>query len=314
MKKFLVLNLFIVGALLLVQNWGQAFGSDRYYSSDECCDRVYDCGDPLNCGSINFMARVGAAPTLWRDRGNFSAISCNGLAIVGFNQTTINFFQLPHYSKFFHVPWFIGGQIGYALTNNVEVYLELNYRAASSRGGSNQPSFVLYNQTPDPNDTVNIALTLKNHYRIFDAYVGARYYWGRYCCEQVAFFLGAKFGLVHHKPVCFQYLISPTDCPVQGPLNSTMNIPFFLRSTMPASGINFGFDWCIGCSWSVMLLVEAVATCGPATNQNFSANNGCTAGMSGGGMLPGSLPNNIIIGNIGTELFFPITLGLKYSF
>ena len=278
---------------------------DRYDNccpADECCQPAYDCGDPLNCGSLNFMLRVGAAPTVWRDRGSFSAVSCNALAIPGFNQSIVDIFQLPRFGKFFRVPWIIGGQIGYALTNNFEVYLEANYRSAKPR------EFTLSNVII-PNDTVNIRLTFANHYRAFDAYIGARYYWGRCWCEQVAFFLGAKFGLVSYKPVCFQYAVSSIACPAATPLSSSANTPFFLRHTAPGAGLNFGFDWCLGCGWSVMLIAEVVGSCGPSSNSNIVAGNACPVSM-----LPGILPNNLIVGSIGKELFFPITIGLKYSF
>ena len=269
---------------------------------NECCAPAYDCGDPLNCGSVNFVLRAGVAPILWKDRGQFSAFSCNALAIPGFSQTTINFFKMPRFSKFFRVPWIVGGQIGYALSDNVEIYLEANYRAAKNRNFSTTVTV--------PNDTVNISFEFQNNYRIIDAYVGARYYWGRCWCDQVAFFVGAKFGLVHHKPVCFRFLIASVNgCPAGAtPVLSPGDTPFFSRNTTPASGLNFGFDWCLGCGWSLMLMAEAVASCGPHGNSNIAVSNACNA------LLPTFSPTNLGVGHIGTELFFPITLGLKYSF
>ena len=311
-------NIFTIkklAVLCMMLSFASISQANRYEGADccptnDCCDRVYDCGDPLNCGSLNFMLRAGVAPTLWRDRGNFSLVSCNALAIPGFGQSVIDIFQLPKFSKFFHVPWLVGGQIGYALTNHFEVYLEFNYRSARAR------EFTLSNLPATPNETVNVILNLQDHYRVFDAYIGGRYYWGRCWCDQVAFFLGAKFGLVHHKPVCFQFVISPLNCPPptgseEPPvLNSVSNLPFFFRNTTAASGLNFGFDWCIGCGWSLMFTAEVVASCGPSSNDNIVLATGCPNPV-----LPNlGVPGNIIIGHIGTELFFPITLGLKYSF
>ena len=56
---------------------------------------------------------------------------------------------------------------------------------------------------PIPNDIVNVALDFHDGYRAADFYVGARYYWGRYWCDRIAFFLGGQFGLVHRQDVDF---------------------------------------------------------------------------------------------------------------
>jgi hypothetical protein len=292
-------------ALCIFSGWANnnfARANDNCCPEDRCGERVYDCGDPLNCGSINFWGRIGVAPTLWRDRGNFSALSCNALAIPGFGLDIVDFFKIPKFKKFFHIPFIVGGQIGYALTNNIEIFWEANYRRASHRNFTKSNVDI-------PNDTVNIIFQFDSPYRVFDTYVGARYYWDLCWCYPVAFFLGAKFGLVHHKSVCFNYLIASITCPIASGLSSTQNTPFFYSNTRPASGLNFGFDWCMGCGWSVMLMGEVVASCGPKSNGNIlaSATGNCSS-------LPSILPSNLIVGSIGTELFFPVTIGLKYSF
>ena len=268
---------------------------------DNCCDQYYDCGNPLNCGSVDFQIQAGVAPVLWRDRGEFSAVTCNGLAIPGFNQTIVNFFKLPKFSTLFHVPWIVGGHIGYGLTDYAEVYVEFNYRSAKAK------TFSLLNVTI-PNDVVNITLSSNDHYRVFDAYLGARYYWGfDCCCTNMAFFFGGKFGLVHHKGVNAAFNVTSVVCPVEAALNLT-SFPLFFRNTAPAAGLNLGFEWCVGCNFSVVLTGEVVATCGPKSNNNVpNINSGCN-------ILPTIFPTNLIVGHIGTELFFPVTLGLKYSF
>ncbi len=299
MKKNLSLKTLFLLCFLL--SWS---GINAYSDcAPECCDQVYDCGDPLNCGSINFLVHGGVAPTLWRNRGDFSLVSCNALNTSGIGQTVVKLFELPKFSKFFHVPWIVGGQIGYALTDHIEVYLEANYRSSKAK------NFVLNNVVLTPFENGNVSFVFQNSYRVIDAYVGARYYWGRCWCDRVAFFLGGKFGLVHHQPVNFQFLIVQQTCPIGAPLSSNGNTPLFLRNTVPAVGANFGFDWCIGCGWSVVLMGEVVAANGPKSNANIVVPNSCT-----GGILPALLPTNILIGNIETELFFPVTLGLKYSF
>jgi hypothetical protein len=52
---------------------------------------------------------------------------------------------------------------------------------------------------------------------------------------------------------------------------------------------------------------EVVATCGPKSNGNIPIAANCS-------QLSSIMPSNLIVGGTGTELFFPVTLGLKYSF
>lgn len=283
----------------------------RIYNADDCCARTccepeYDCGCPLNCGSLNIWLRGGVAPLNWRGRGDFSAVSCNALAIPGFSQAVVPLLSpLPSFKKFFHVPWTVGGQIGYAVTDSFEFYLAFDYRSASRRNNNNATFFV--DSITIPNDVVSIGLTLNNNYRAFDAYIGARYYWGRYWCDRLAFFLGGQFGLVHHKSICFTYAITSQNCANSAALISTTFTPLFFRNTRPAAGLNVGIDWCWGCGWSFMIMGEIVASCGQRGNSNILIASNCT-------LLPSILPSNLIVGGTGTELFFPVTFGLKYSF
>ncbi len=284
----------------------------RVYSESDCCQKSdcepdYDCGCPLNCGSLNIWLRGGVAPLSWRDRGDFSALSCNSLATT-FGQDIVPILHpLPQFKKFFHLPWIAGGQIGYAFTDCFEFYLEFNYRSASRRVFT-QEGIVI------PNDTVTVTLTFNDNYRVYDAYIGGRAYWGRYWCDRLAVFFGAKFGLVHHKSICLASpsTITSSSCPASLPLQiaaGTATVPFFLRNTRPAAGINAGFDWCLGCGWSFMIMGEIVASCGPKSNGegNLVITSNCT-------QLPSILPSNLIVGGTGTELYFPVTFGLKYSF
>lgn len=285
----------------------QAF-SRGYESSDcckpSCCEAVYDCGNPLNCGSINFWLRAGVAPTSWRNRGDLSLVSCNALAIPGNNNAIVPLISpLPAFKKLFHTPWIVGGQIGYAVTDCFEFYIGFNYRSASNR------TFVATG-VAIPNDTVTVTLALNNNYKAFDAFIGARAYWGRYWCDRFALFLGGQFGLVHHKANCFSLNISSTACSVSTPLTVT-NAAFFFRNTRPAAGVNLGVDWCLGCGWSFVVMGEVIASCGPKSNNNIlvAGNAGCPTQLpSLGG------PTNFIVGGTGTELYFPVTFGFKYSF
>lgn len=282
----------------------------RVYSSNDCCqttdcEPVYDCGCPIKCGSLNIWLRGGIAPLSWRDRGDFSAVSCQALSIPAANGSVIIPFlsPLPQFKKFFHLPWIVGGQIGYAFTDCFEFFVEFNYRSASRRVFAATGIVV-------PNDTLNLTFTFNENYKVFDAYIGGRAYWGRYWCDRIAVFAGAKFGLVHHKSICFKFDIT-SNCPGAAALTLPAPVPFFIKNTRPAAGFNLGLDWCLGCGWSFMLMGEVVASCGPKTNGNIviATNIACPT------LLPNlGGPTNLIVGGTGTELYFPVTFGFKYSF
>jgi hypothetical protein len=254
----------------------------------------------LDCGSFNIVVHAGVAPTNWRNRGDFSAVSCFASSIPDFNQSIIPLVTFPKFNKFFRSPWIVGGQIGYAFSDRSELYVEVNYRQASRK------DFAINNITI-PNDVVNVAFQFGNKYRAIDAYVGARMYWGRYWCDRAALFIGGKFGFVHHKSVNFTFQITPQNVPAQLALVSASEVPFTTGRTAPAGGANIGLDWQYGCGFSVVLMAEVVASCAPRTNGSIPLSNTCT-------QLPSIMPNALLLGSLGTELFFPITLGLKYSF
>lgn len=292
MKKLIVsLKLLLIVCAIACSPTIKA--DERYYSYD-------DSAALLDCGSFNLLVHGGVAPTLWRHRGDFSAVSCFASSVPDVNESIIPLFSFPQFKKFFHVPWIVGGQIGYAFSSCSEIYVEVNYRQASRR------DFAI-NNVVIPNDLVNIAFTFGNKYRAIDAYVGARMYWGRYWCDRAALFVGAKFGFVHHKSIDFSYSITPQNVPAQLALVSPSEVSFTTRRTAPAGGANIGLDWHYGCGFSIVLMAEVVATCAPRTNGNIPLVNTCT-------QLPSIVPNNLLLGSLGTELFFPITLGLKYSF
>jgi hypothetical protein len=263
--------------------------ADRYAYDQgvECRTRCndYECGcNPLYCGALDFQVQAGVLPITWHDRGQFSAISCGTVA----TNPVITLFDIPKFSRFFKLPWTIGAQFGYALSDNVRVYFEFDYSQAKRK---NDVTLSTNATTP----TV-VAFTL-GKYKLYDLYVGGRYYFDRWC-ERLSFFIGFKAGLVHHNRVRFSSNITSLT-PV---LTLTTNLELFKRNTVPSGGIDFGFDLCYCGNWSFILAGGILASCGPKSNFNIIFNP-TIAGF-----------NNLLIGDIGAELRFPVTLGVRYSF
>lgn len=305
--KFFTLR--ILAALFLISLMPIPLMANRYDDGKDCCASIcntccYECGcNPLYCGAWDIEGQVGVAPILWVDRGIVSEAFCGGPLLPGAN-VIFPFFNVPKFRTLFGVPWTVGGQIGYALSDNIRVYFEANYVQARAKSdvlltavGITPPITILFNN---------------NKYRLVDAYVGFRYYWDRWC-DRVSFFLGAKAGLTSHRRVNWAPTI--TVSPAAGVV--IPEIPLFYANTVASGGLNFGFDYCYCGCWSFVLTGEVVASCGPKSNPNIAFGQpsaGCS-GLAVQGALPAiSGINNLLIGGIGTELRFPVTLGVRYSF
>ncbi len=277
-------------ALALLYLFASSMQADRY-SQDygvECRTRCNDyvCGcNPLYCGALDFQVQGGVLPILWYDRGQFSLIQCQGVAAAN---PVIPLFQIPKFSKFFKLPWTVGFQIGYALSDNIRVYYEFDYSQAKSKSSTS-----LVTSGTSPNTYV---FTLSK-YKLYDMYVGGRYYFDRWC-EKLSLFLGFKAGFVHHNHVKF----SVTSTPPTPAVTFVSDLNMFKRNTVPSGGLDIGLDLCYCGNWSFVLASGILASCGPKSNFNTVLNSTVT------------LSNNFLIGNIGAELRFPVTLAVRYSF
>lgn len=261
-----------------------------------CCPREYECAlNPLYCDAWSVQVYTGVAPITWTKRQSIQLVSCETSATSPLLPIAEHF---PNFSHLYKVPWIIGGILGYAWTENTEIFGEVNYLQA--RPKHTDTGFVL--SIPNSSDTVAFAL---EKYRLVDAYVGVRYYFDRCWCN-LSWFLGGKVGLTHHKAtkgalvVNCSFLCDSFDCACD---NTPTN--FFNLNNVVSGGLIAGFDYCLCNNWSLILNFEVIASCGPRfiTNSFFET------------PLPiDPLPTNLLFDGIGTELRFPLALGLKYSF
>lgn len=258
-------------------------------SGDSLGSHCYECScEPLYPCAIDIQAQGGISPIRWSHPAKSLVVNCGA--------STCSSTTIQNFKSFFHIPWTIGGQVGYALTCNVRLYAELNYVQAKSR--SNNLFFNVLDLTP----TGSVAPIFKK-YRYYDFYMGARYYTDRRC-DWVSFFVGAKLGLIHHHNVAFNNstaLILNFD-----PVLNTTDTRFFTSGTKVSGGANIGLDFCYCGNLSFVLTAEMVANRGlnatsnlVIVNEDLSNSNNTTS---------------LAIGNIRTEISFPITAGLRYSF
>ena len=262
----------------------QASRCDDNSCEEKCASSCYECGcNPLYCGAWDLQVQGGVNPILWRNRDQILGVNCSLTPAVA-----VLFDNAPKFNKLFKTPWIVGGQVGYAWSDNTRLYVEFNY---SQTKGKN--SVLL---ASDFNSAVSSTYSF-HKYKIFDAYAGVRYYWDRWC-DRVAFFLGGKVGLTHHKGASSDLVFA---APAVTNL-SLSDVPLFKSHTVVSGGANVGFDVCFCGNWSFVVTGEVVASCGPRNVNNLALT---TAFFGFTNILPGS---------IGTELRFPVTAAIRYSF
>lgn len=295
MKKLLTAKLSLLMLLSLLGGKVEAGRQDddgyRMSDSRDCgssCGSCYECGcNPLYCGAWDLQVQGGVVPILWRNRTavtGFSGLTVGGVCTV---EATTIFDNVPRFRQLFKVPWIVGGQVGYAWSDNTRVYVEFNY--AQARGKSD---IVL---TGVDTGTYDFGF---GKYKIFDAYVGVRYYWDRWC-DRVSFFLGGKVGFTHHKNLSSALSFSATP-PTTPALASQV---LYNRNNVVSGGGNVGLDFCFCGNWSFVITGEVVASCGPTG----ALINTTSAFIPSGYYY-------ISLGGVGTELRFPVTAAIRYSF
>lgn len=273
---------YLLVILLSVAGIAQANYNDySYENSGSCCrSSCYECScNPLYCGAWDLQIQAGVNPITWRHRGNFFINDCtleNPFVVLG---------EIAKFKDYFKTPWIVGGQVGHHWSDNARVYVEFNYSQAKAK------DFVVLGA---PGTTTAVTFS---KYKIFDAYVGARYYWDRWC-DRVSFFLGGKVGLTHHKSLDGTFVTGSNRFEF-GTFRT------FDSSTVVSGGADFGLDICFCGNWSFVITGAVLASCGPDSNPNP------VVLAAAAGEEPALV---LLAGHIGTELRFPVTAGIRYSF
>ena len=295
MKKLLTakyLPLLMLMSLLGGSAQAGRYEDNGYQVNDGGCCPSYECScNPLYCGAWDLQIHGGVNPILWRHRGPFLGVDCTPPATFTSLITILD--SAPKFRTFYKTPWIVGGQVGFAMSDNTRAYVEFNYSQA--RGKSD----VLVTTDFAIGGVPGTLVFNLSKYKIFDGYVGVRYYWDRWC-DRVAFFLGGKVGFTHHKANTSSFSFE-TPAPAVPVIAAT---PIFERNTVVSGGADFGLDICFCGNWSIVIQGAVIASCGPRSVANILVP---TAAVS----IPFT---NFIVGHIGTELRFPVTAGVRYSF
>jgi hypothetical protein len=265
--------------------------TDVYNSCTSCCESIVS---PLCPCTFDIELDAGVAPIVWRNRTAVQASSCSISQCAGGSSLFSLFNNTPKFSKFFHVPWVIGAQLGYAWNERIRTFVEFNYVRVNGKKN------VLINSDVISEINTIVPITFSfDAYKVFDCYVGAHYYWGRWC-NRYSIFAGALLGLARHRDL-------RTSLSFVNPAPLTPMLPHtrvFEGNTVISGGGDVGVDICFCNSWSFVLTARVLASCGPRAVNNVDISTITNAASI----------TNISFGGMETELRFPITAGLRYTF
>ncbi len=280
-------------ALLLAPITGvQGTGYGYYAGNNGACCPPVSCGyAPFECGALNFEFKAGVAPKIWTDRDRVFGVAPQVPSPRG---PFVDLVKLPRFRCLYKLPWTVGFKLGWLLSCNLETFLEFNYTQADAR---RRFSFGV------PLDGVSASVNVRptNKLKEFSGFLGTRYYWNRWFCNTTSWFFGAKLGVTHTRARCFDFVVSG----IPNTTDFTSDVGrLFDRHTSVAGGVHTGFDVKLWCGFSFVFTAEVVASCGPRGNQNFIQST----------PTPGLGITSVHIGSVGTEVTFPVTFGLQYTF
>lgn len=282
-------------------------GNVAAWGGNDCCESNYcntsynDCCDP--CGSswfnfggccddscyypplcpCRFSAAIhgGVSPTTWTD-GSKSWYTIPGNVGTA-NPFVRSFSRSGNFDKFYDLPWTVGGELAYNYSCNIQLFVEADYIGADGK------------RSRVDTETNGIIHRRFNEYRVWGGFLGSRYYFSRaWICNMVAPFVGIKAGVINQKHVEHHARNLNLDLGRHG---------YFLGTVGPSVGLQIGFDAAIWDCISAYVNFEFVFYRGPKTNQNIVLDPRVSGGIS-----------NINIGQVGTTVTYPITVGLRYTF
>lgn len=282
-KVWRLVAFFIIGSALSLY-------ADYDYDSGNiaCCPSRTP---PLVCGAWDLQVHGGIMPIHWKGLGEIDSLVCPGLTPGVIVAKALTF---PQFDRLYHIPWLVGVQLGYAYSDSLRFYLEYDASQAKSQNPC-KTQFPVTSAVAPAGTTLNFVL---GKYKLWSFNVGGEYYCSR-LADRVAFFFGAKLGFVRHQRTNFglSIVIVPDELVLIDPSSCTA---LFNKNVTPTCGINVGFDFLLGEHWNLLINADIMANAGPQSDNKFM-------------VLP-SEDSRIVISQTDTEIRFPTSVALRYSF
>ena len=288
-------------SLGLLLSFGNSIAKEYYESSNTTyADNCYDCGNPLNPCAFSLELRAGVVPTHWNKRGCIATVGCLGITPTSTTSPITLMTEIPEFKHQFKLPWTVGLHADYNLSEHIAVGLEFNYMHAREK------CFSFATPLPVATAPLTVTVSFKNPLKAYSGYLSNRYYFDR-CWDSLGFFVGFKVGFEHMRSIsAIANGNSPaiTGTPI---VAAAFTFPCFVaydRSTVVSGGIHAGFDWCLFNGLSLVFTAEVVGSGAPRTNTVVDIAPGLSALRT----------RAVLLGNIGSQIHFPVTFGLKYTF
>ncbi len=245
--------------------------------SQECDDLLnfgYECPGPLARSAWGIAVKGGVEPTFWID----PQISYEFNPLVPPFISPLNS-QGDSFDKHHNTPWMVGSELFYNLNEQVQLFTEAAYLQASGR-------------THIASTAAGINLKETFHtYRAIDSSIGVRKYFAAWLWGLTPF-IGAKLGARYH----FQNELN-----VSLPPLSVGKGACFLQNWCFLTGLQLGFECPITACLHLFISLEGVFTTPlrPKPVMQLALPDGGTA---------------ILIGETGSEISVPLSLGLRWIF
>lgn len=156
-----------------------------------------------------------------------------------------------------------------------------------------------------------------SNYSAYGAYIGARHFTDRFWCDSTSWWFGYKVGILHRKQVnSCSVLRVQSDCEgtCEEGRDITLRRAIFCKSNSVSGGVQMGFNYCYSDCLSFLLGFEVVASCGLKGNRNYPISSDLYADNNTSIFECSNVPTNILVGNTGTLVQFPIWIGFQWDF
>lgn len=187
----------------------------------------------------------------------------------------------PSFSKQFSTPCDFGIEIGWNLNTHLQLFVEGGYNRAKGK------TFYTTLSEPVPSE-LNFKYT--RNYEVYNAYLGARYYFS-ICWDCLAPFIGGKLGYLHQKH-------GFTGAYVFGVL--LPNLDFSRSKNGVSGGVQLGVEWRLKEHLSLVLTGEMVISQGLDVTHHIEVGN--------------QVLTRVVYKSNGLLISHPVTLGIRFGF
>lgn len=293
--SFLALSCFI---LPIHASEVDCLDDDTYLIEDDCY-----CSTPIKQGEWNISIKGGIAPTTWLNRRNEYVVSINQQ-----NTPIVTSKNIGSFEDNFDMPWTASVEVAYNISDYSQIFVEGSYKSAPNKKSTKKEvdGIKLRERTDDAHD--------------WSGYFGVRQFFCRdWVCDSVAPYIGFKAGFVNHQKINTHFYVGKVaqNQNQNQNQNEAQNKPQivyneigkqvqFQSTTGISAGAFIGLDCALMESLNIQLQIEVIASQPIQGRQNVEFPGSRT-------LQPGEI-TNIMAGKINSELTFPITVGLRYSF